>query len=72
MKKIKECEIIRWGFKYIIRHIRKGLNSALYKLQVIDDKIEIKEWVYDRNKIEANLIEYNKTHYKKAYTSKFY
>ena len=28
MKKIKECELRRWSFKYIISHIGKGLNSS--------------------------------------------
>ena len=38
MKKIKDNEIRKWGFKYITKYISKGEKSALQKLQIKDEK----------------------------------
>ena len=59
----------KWSFKYITRYLGKGKNSLLNRLQVKNDDGEVIKCIYNWNKIDEELMNYNKNYYKKAHDS---
>ena len=53
-------------------HVGKGKKGALRRLYLVNNKGEIEKTVLEREKIEHEISEYNKKHYKKVMNSIFY
>ena len=70
VKKLKQAEFKKSSFKYITKHVGKGPNKLLNKLQIINEKGEITKHICNREEIESALIVHNIKHYRKAHASK--
>ena len=60
LQRIKKEQYRNHAFKYLTKHISKGVNRSLKRVYIANDKGEITKTYLKKEEIEEELIKYNK------------
>ena len=72
LKKVMQAQYRQNTFTVLTKHVGKGQKHSLKRLNIIDQDGQQYRQVSDRSKIENEIIAYNQTHFRQAFTSKAY
>ena len=72
LKSVKRAQYRQYTFNRLLKGIGKGNKKSLKQIRKENDKGDITEEFYDRDSIENAIAQYNKLHFRQAFSSKAY
>ena len=60
------------AFKYLTKHVGKGVKGNLKRLHIVNEEDKIVRTIIEKEQMEKEIMEYNVQHFKQAHNSEIY